>query len=251
MISNELLRSYRARLAIAVAASMVIHAGLLAVLVLNAPSGGDVAGRDITLMSLSDDADDDFVNPLELAFGETNDGAAPEIASDGPASNPGMSREAPPEMPAIPSAPAGTDDGTEINLAMAETVATPAVVRQPAQRGLVLREGGSTAARNRGVVYRPASAGAREAEGGRGTDLDGLDGLLPAIGGGAGYCPPGSGGGSYGLPGGIGRPRIGGLPTVGGLTGVSQPQIGRAGGSFRPPGIGSPIGGRSGRFGGR
>ena len=221
------LRKQRRRFAIALVVSVGFHALLFALLKLHVPDPTERrdSAREITLIQLPQDLTE---RPLEVvALAELPAGprtrSDPAASPTTPESDAGVVAETIELAATLELAGDATGAG-ELQLAAAEAVEETAMPLRMAQRGVVLKraEGGSST-RLEGVIFRPASRAARDAERDRrGGGIGGLGGIGVTIIGGLGgdpVCKPR--GGTTTLPGTLGRPRgLGGLPTIGTAGGI-------------------------------
>ena len=220
------LRKQRRRFAIALVVSVGFHALLFALLKIHVPDPTERrdSARQITLIQLPQDITE---RPLEVvALAELPAGprtrSDPAASPTTPASDPGVVAETI-ELAATLELSGDATGAGELQLAAAEAVEETAMPLRMAQRGVVLKraEGGSST-RLEGVIFRPASRAARDAERDRrGGGIGGLGGIGVTILGGAGGDCNTPNGGSTLLPGTLGRPRgLGGLPTIGTAGGI-------------------------------
>ena len=238
--------SQRRRTVVAMLLSVAFHAALFAYLALDVKVFTDDDGRPSRTEQMAERFAERSIQVVDLG---SSAGAGPvseileSTSAAVPATDPGAVVETL-DIPAQPL-PVSSAGNTEMNLAMAELTTSSSMAFARSQRGLVLRDG-ATSAGGRGVVFQPASEAAREAGRRGGGGLGGLDGIGVIIGGGGGddpVCVPARprGGTIGGIVPGTPRPgsnRIGQmrLPTARGGGGVverSLPRgrlVGRAGG---------------------
>jgi hypothetical protein len=174
---------------VAMLVSVAFHAALFAYLALDVKVFSDDDGRPGRTQQLAEQYAQRSIEVVDLGQSAAA-GPVSEILESSsaavPATDPGAVVETL-DIPAqpLPVSSAGT---TEMNLAMAELTTASSVEFARSQRGLVLRDGASSAG-GRGVVFQPASQAARDAGRRGGGGLGGLDGIGVIIGGGGGDDP--------------------------------------------------------------
>lgn len=223
--------SDRARTALAIGASIAVHALVLSSVTLDLPAfGADETPRPLRVIELPDDRRSPALEvvPLETAAAfepaSPTAGASRSAADAERPASPASAALAAPVATAPPGAPRRATISTALDLTPADETATPDATLAAARpaRGIILRADAGEAAEP-GLRFHAASDAARDAEEDEREDAGPGRGIGISISG-PGRCPGGAGIPAIGIGGGLG-----GVPTTGkgmGIIGARPPNRG-------------------------